>query len=479
MRAARKILTMRTAALVLFYLSLAFPAAAERLPAALNQSLKNAGLDEAQVGIFVQQVNAKTPVLAFGADRAFNPASTMKLLTTYAGLEMLGPAYTWRTEFYALGTTEGGVLDGDLIIRGYGNPKLTLENFWLMLRELRQRGVREIRGDLVLDRGFFLSDANNDPGQFDNEPFRPYNVSPDALLLNFNSVRLLFVPDAETRTIKVAADPLSEDIEIINDMRLVDAPCGDWSPKLVSDIQVTANSARIALNGTYPTGCGEQTWYVALFDHTKYVYDVFKELWQELGGTLKGGVRKSETPVQARLLFSGESVTLGEAVHDINKWSNNVMARQLFLTIGAEALQSPATAEQSALAIKQFLAKKGLVFPELVLENGAGLSRSERISAKHLGMLLNKAYQSPVMPELLASLPLIAVDGTMKKRLYYEEVAGMGHIKTGSLEGVRAIAGYLLNRDGKMMIVVCLINSPHAANAEQFEDALLQWVYRR
>ena len=469
---------MRAAALVLFFLSLAFPAAGEHLPAPLSNSLKSAGLKEEHVGIFVQEVNAKSPVLVYGADHAFNPASTMKLLTTYAGLELLGPSYTWKTEFYTLGTVEGGVLDGDLIIKGYGNPKLTLENFWLMLRELRQRGIRDIRGDLVLDRGYFTA-LDSDPGQFDNEPHRPYNVAPDALLLNFNSIRFLFIPDLEKRTIKVVADPLSANIEVVNELSLVNESCREWNPKRVTSIQATAKSARISFSGSYPAGCGEQTWYVALFDHPQFVYSVFKELWRELGGTLKGLVRQSETPAEAHLIFSGESETLGEAVRDINKWSNNVMARQLFLTIGAESSQLPATAERSALAIKQWLVQKGLLFPELVLENGAGLSRSERISARHLGMLLISAYQSPLMPELIASLPLISVDGTMKKRLNGEDLSGQGHIKTGSLEDVRAIAGYVVDRKGRMIAVVCLINSPRAADAEPFQDALLQWVYRR
>lgn len=469
---------MRTATLILILLFLPFSAAAERLPAPLSQSLKRAGLNEEHVGIFVQEANAKTPVLAYGADRPFNPASTMKLLTTYVGLELLGPAFTWKTEFYAHGAIEREVLSGDLVIKGYGNPKLTLENFWLMLRELRQRGIRDIRGDLVLDRSYFMV-LDTDPGQFDNEPQRPYNVAPDALLLNFKSIRLLFIPDSEKKTVKVVADPLPSQLEIVNGLTLIDEPCGEWKPKLVSDIQVTVKSARITLNGGYPLGCGEQTWYVALFGHPQYVYSVFKELWQELGGTLKGAVREAETPAEARLIFSGESATLGEAVRDINKWSNNVMARQLFLTIGAEATQSPATAEQSAQAIKQWLAQKGLQFPELVLENGAGLSRTERISAKHLGMLLIRAYQSPLMPELIASLPLIAVDGTMKKRLNGEDVKGRGHIKTGSLEGVRAIAGYMLDHKGRMMVVVCLVNHPRAGDAEPLQDALLQWVYQR
>ncbi|MGH8755982.1 MAG: D-alanyl-D-alanine carboxypeptidase/D-alanyl-D-alanine endopeptidase, partial [Burkholderiales bacterium] len=293
------------------------------------------------------------------------------------------------------------------------------------------------------------------------------------------SIRLLFIPDAEKSTVKVVADPLSSHLEIDNGLTLIDEPCSEWNPKLISTIQATAKSARIVLNGVYPAGCGEQTWYVASFGHPQYVFSVFKELWQELGGTLKGVVREAETPGEAQLIFSGDSVTLGEAVRNINKWSNNVMARQLFLTIGAEAMQSPATAKQSAQAIKQWLAQKGLLFPELVLENGAGLSRSERISAKHLGMLLIRAYQSPLMPELIASLPLIAVDGTMKKRLNGEDISGRGHIKTGSLEGVRAIAGYVLDHKGRVMVVVCLVNHPRAADAEPFEDTLLKWVYER
>ena len=352
---------MRIAVLFLLFLSLPFPAADERLLAPLSKSAGNAGVNEKQVGIFVQEVNAKSPLLAYGADRAFNPGSTMKLVTTYAGLELLGPAYTWKTEFYSLGTVEGGVLDGDLIIKGYGNPKLTLENFWLMLRDLRQRGIRDIRGNLVLDRGYFAA-VDVDPGQFDNEPYRPYNVAPDALLLNLNSIHLLFLPDIEKRTVKVIADPLSAHLEIVNGLSLADEPCGEWSPKQIISIEANAKSARISLKGAYPAGCGEQNWYVALFDHAQYVYSVFRELWRELGGTLNGVVRESETPAEAHLIYSGESVTLGEAVRDINKWSNNVMARQLFLTIGAEAAQSPATAGQSAQIIKQWLMQKGLYF---------------------------------------------------------------------------------------------------------------------
>jgi D-alanyl-D-alanine carboxypeptidase/D-alanyl-D-alanine-endopeptidase (penicillin-binding protein 4) len=470
-------MNMRFNTFILVILLAPLTVAAERLPAPIHRELNRTGLDEQRVGIFVQEVNAKAPLLSHAADHPFNPASTMKLVTTYAGLELLGPAYTWKTEFYANGTLQDGVLNGDLIIKGYGNPKLTLENFWLMLRELRLRGVSEIRGDLVLDRGFFRID--DDPARFDNEPLRPYNVAPDALLLNFNSVRLQFIPDAEKKTVLVTAEPKPAQLEIANNLILTDEACGEWKAKELSDIQVTPQAARIVLNGSYPLGCGEQTWNVALLSHPQYVFGVFKDLWQELGGKLKGTLREADTPAEARLIFSGVSETLGEAIRDINKWSNNVMARLLFLTIGAESSHMPAAVEYSVSAISQWLTEKNLLFPELVLENGAGLSRRERISARHMGQLLLAAYKSPLMPELIASLPLAGVDGTMKKRLISTDVSGRAHIKTGSLEGVKAIAGYVLDDKGRTVVVVCFINHPHAGDSEPFLDSLLQWVHQR
>jgi len=165
-------------------------------------------------------------------------------------------------------------------------------------------------------------------------------------------------------------------------------------------------------------------------------------------------------------------------VRDMNKFSNNVMARQLYLTLGAEGFGEPGTEGKSERVIREWLAGKGLAMPELVLENGSGLSRTERISARNLGLLLLTSFQSPVMPEFLASLPLAAVDGTMRKRLGDASVAGQAHIKTGSLTGVRAIAGYVLDASGRRLVVVSIVNHPNAVNAEAAQDALLDWVHQ-
>ena len=452
--------------------------AVSRLPSPVAQALAQSGIPENSVGIFVQDVQSARPALAMGDERALNPASTIKLLTTFAALDQLGPAYLWTTEVYTDGTLQGDVLTGNLILKGYGDPRLTLENFWLMLRSLRARGVREVRGDLVLDRGYFARE-DIDPAGFDNEPTRPYNTPPDALLVNFKALRLQFIPDAERRTLKIIAEPALPQIQVLNNVTLDNEACGDWVSRLKLTALGDSASARLLFSGSYSTACGEKERNYSVLGHPQYVHGLFSLLWRELGGIFTGGVRDADTPAGARLLLAHQTQSLAEIVRDINKFSNNVMARQLYLALGAIALGAPASQEKGSRSIKQWLATRQLAFPELMLENGSGLSRSERINAQNLGQLLLVAQRSAVMPEFMASLPLVAVDGTMKKRLTGADVAGQAHIKTGSLSGVRAIAGYVLDAKGRTMIVVCLINHPRAQASSAVQDALLKWVYGR
>ena len=461
-------------------LALAATAVQAQLPEPIARALAQAGIPESATAFYAQEAGAERPLLAVGADRPLNPASTMKLVTTYAGLELLGPAYVWVTDAYAGGPLKDGVLAGDLVLRGRGDPKLTIENFWLLLRGLRGRGVREIRGDLVLDRSYFPGGEDYDPGRFDEQPNRPYNTGPDALLVNFKSVRLQFVPDLEARTVNVIVEPVVPAIQVVNNLTLdPKGPCGDWLGKVKLDAQGNAQSARFVFGGVFPASCGERVRNFSVLSHPQYVSALFRELWRELGGTFNGTVRDGTAAPDAKLLATVQSPTLSEVVRDINKFSNNVMARQLFLTLGAVGAGAPGSTDKTGRVIRQWLAGKGLTFPELVLENGSGLSRVERISAKNLGELLLSAYRSPVMPELMASMPLVAVDGTMKKRLSGAEVAGQAHIKTGTLSGVRAIAGYVLDGQGRRIVVVFIVNHANAGNAQPVQDALLKWIHGR
>jgi serine-type D-Ala-D-Ala carboxypeptidase/endopeptidase (penicillin-binding protein 4) len=451
---------------------------ASRIPPPVAQALAQAGIPANSVGIYVQEVGADRPLVAIGDDRALNPASTIKLLTTFSALDLLGPTYRWTTEIYGTSSAQGGILAGDLFIKGYGDPRLTLENFWLMLRELRLRGVREIRGDLVLDRHYFSS-TDIDPAGFDNEPSRPYNTPPDALLVNFKSVRLQFLPDPERRVLKVVAEPALPQLQVLNNVSLDNEPCGDWVDRLKITVLGDAANARLLFSGNYSIACGEKDRSYSVLSHPNFIYGLFGMLWRELGGTFTGDVRDGEVPPGARMLLAYQTQPLADIVRDINKFSNNVMARQLYLALGAISFGAPGDAEKSARAIKQWAAARKLSLPELVLENGAGLSRVERLSARSMGQLLMLAQRSAVMPEFVSSLPLVAFDGTMKKRLSGAEVAGQAHIKTGSLAGVRSIAGYVLDAKGRTVVVVFLINHARASLAQTAQDILLTWIYRR
>jgi D-alanyl-D-alanine carboxypeptidase/D-alanyl-D-alanine-endopeptidase (penicillin-binding protein 4) len=450
-------------------------AAPAAMPSSVTGALHDARIPLDSIAIVVQEIGAAQPVIARNADTPMNPASLMKLVTTFVALEALGPAFTWKTEAYVEGEIKDETLAGNLILKGGGDPKVTLESFWLMLRELRQKGIREIKGDLVIDRTLFAN-AAHDAGRFDEQPLRAYNVGPDALLLNFKAVRFVLTPDADARRVQVRADPPLPGLTLRSTLRLSPGECGDWKTNARATFVNGSDHAEATFAGTYAQACGEQSWNLSLMSPVGYAANLFRGLWQESGGTFSGQVRDGSTGPAARLVATLTSPQLAEIVRDINKFSNNVMARQLFLTVDAQANGAPASAERAAATVKSLLAKRGLVFPELAIENGAGLSRSDRISAGHLTRLLQTAFGSAVMPEFASSLPLTAADGTMRKRLLGTAAAGQAHIKTGSLEGVRAQAGYVLDTNGRRWSVVAIVNHPNAGGAQPALDGLLQWV---
>ncbi|MFZ5555928.1 MAG: D-alanyl-D-alanine carboxypeptidase/D-alanyl-D-alanine endopeptidase [Pseudomonadota bacterium] len=465
-----------TALLALGIAAGAAPARAQPLPPAVAAALGNAGIPPAGAALYVRDVTQPAPLLAHNADAVVNPASLMKLVTTLAALETLGPAYTWKTEVYATGEVSGGVLAGDLVIKGYGDPKLTIERFWLLLRDIQARGIRTVRGDVVLDRSHFLVPPA-DPGAFDGEPYRPYNALPDALLLNFNAVRVSFVPEPSHSKVRVFAEPHPGAIFIENRLSLAAGPCRDLEPRYLAQVDTDWSRARIAFSGAYPADCGEKTENFSVLASPSFFADAFRQLWAELGGTIEGQVRDGVLPPDARRIAEADSPPLADVIRDINKFSNNVMARQLLLTLGAYGFGPPGTADSGARAVRVWLAQNGLDFPELVLENGSGLSRAERISARHLGELLVRAYRGPTMPEYMASLPVAGIDGTLKRRMRGAASNGQAHLKTGYLEGVRAIAGYVLDRNGRRVAVVLVINHPNARQAGAVPGAVVDWVY--
>jgi serine-type D-Ala-D-Ala carboxypeptidase/endopeptidase (penicillin-binding protein 4) len=448
----------------------AWAATAAPLPPEVEAALDRAKLPRESFVAVVQEVGSARPRLAWQPEQWVNPASLMKLLTTFSALELLGPAWSWNTPVWLQGSVKDGVLDGNLVIKGSGDPKFVLERIWLLLKRVQQAGVREIRGDIVLDRsGFNVPEQN--PADFDNEPLRAYNVRADALLLNYKALSFTLTPDAARGVAHIAVDLPLAGVQVDHSVPLNNGPCDDWRGALRPDF---SDPARIRFAGTLAAACGEKVWALAYADPKSYNERALVGLWNDMGGKLTGSVHDGTAP-STRPSFELASPALAEVVRDINKFSNNVMAQQLFLTLALaqRGSGSPALAREVLRQwIVERLANAGTL-AGLVIDNGSGLSRESRVNAQLLARLLQLAWASPVMPELMSSLPVTGIDGTLKRS---RASLGRAHLKTGSLRDVNGVAGYVLSNSGRRYVVVAIVNHANAGGARPSFDALVQWA---
>ena len=463
----------RLAAAILMFAS-ALATAARDLPSTVREALARSGVPLTAVGAVVMPLERGAPLIAHNADEPMNPASAMKLVTAFAALDILGPAFTFHTDFLSTAEPVDGVLDGDLAIRGGGDPKLTADRLWLALHELRARGVREIRGDIVIDRSYFAP-AEYDPGRFDNEPRRAYNVGPDAFLLNFHAIQFRFIPSGTS--VRIAAEPDLPNIEMVSRIHPVPGPCGGWRESLKQEFVENGLIGTLVFSGSYPAECGEKTWSLSLFDSERFSEAVLRWVLSESGVTLRGKVRAGPVPAEAKLLMRIDSEPLSNLTREMNKFSNNVIARHLFLALSAER-DGRGDAATSARRVRELLESRGIDTQGFSIENGAGLSRDDRITARALATLLRSAWASPVMPEMASSMPIFGTDGTLKSRRNVA-AAGHAHLKGGTLTGVQSVAGYVLDAGGQRWIVVMMLNHPRANAAQSGLDAMVEWVHEQ
>ena len=466
---------MKRAFAAIVALSLAAGARAE-LPRPVAQAFVDAGVPLHSVSLVVQEIGAPKPLFVHDPTRPMNPASVMKLVTTFAALELLGRDYRWKTEAYLGGPLDQGILRGDLILKGYGDPKITIEQWQGFMAELRARGLDRVAGDLALDRTWFKPLAH-DPSEFDHEPLKPYNVGPDALLVSFKSVRFVFAPNAAGDAVELRAEPALAEVALGAPPAIALGDCADWRGALGATFVNHGGTARAAFAGHFAQTCGERDWYVALLDHPHFVHGMFTTYFREAGGQFDGGLKESRAPRGVAPFATLESPPLYDIVRDVNKLSNNVMARQIFLTLATTRHPPPATPALAADVVQRFLKERRIAIPGLVLENGSGLSRNERVTAGGLAQLLAAADRSAAREEFASSLAVAATDGTVQKRFQNGTVAGQALLKTGTLEGVKALAGYVIDAQGERWIVVAIINHPHAARGQAALDGLVQWVY--
>ena len=459
------------------------------LPAHIAARLPALTLDQSQISVYVRGVDNPIPRLAVNAETPRIPASVTKLVTSIAALDVIGPDYRWHTEVYVTGPAVAGHLAGDLIIKGFGDPYLTTEAYEGLIRTIRAKGIEHIDGDLIFDSSQLLP-PEAERGDFDGAGQRSYNALPAALSLNRQATVVHIYNDEQSGRVGVYTEPPLSTVQIVNEAKVVAAPCRGRYHRLSVSVSDPADTVpprpteppTLKVSGSFASECPEERIRRLILSPERQAAAAFDALWRELGGSIQGHVRLGQVPPNAALFHRAESQTLAEVLHAMNKYSDNLMARMLFLTIGIEREGPPGGVEKSRDALYTWLAEKGFAFPELVIDNGSGLSRKTRISAASLGELLTFAYQQPWMPELLASLPILGVDGTLARRMRKEPIEGHAHLKTGTVRNASCIAGYVLDGNGKRWVVVVLVNAPEGQTLQAWrghalQHDLLRWVY--
>jgi D-alanyl-D-alanine carboxypeptidase/D-alanyl-D-alanine-endopeptidase (penicillin-binding protein 4) len=467
------------------------PAQSQPLPEAVARMLAAGGMPEDAISIMV--IRGDKTVLSHLAERPMKPASTIKLVTGLVALEQLGPVFKGRTELRSTGLVERGVLKGDLIVRGGADADFSGEALDGMLRALRNQGIRKIDGNLVFDRQLF------NPGRLDigaapfDENTEAYtNVIPDALMVNKNMLQIDLRSDG--KQLQTALAPALEGVSIDADITLVDGDCAKWDdgwkhPEVVRGV---SGKLRVTLHGTYPKNCARAI-SINLVDRQEYLSRLLRASWKRLGGwTIAGDTVDGVAPPESRVLAAHVSRALPEILRDTNKTSDNTLARTVYLSLGSleadPVLGSRPIAGASVentliradMAVRTWMRSHGIDDTGLVIENGSGLSRMERVSPMQLARLLQAGQRSNWAPEFQASMPIVAVDGTMRRRLKDSPAASHARMKTGTLRDVVAVAGYVNDASGQQCVVVAMINSDLVGGGKGTAvlDALVDWVAR-
>ena len=447
------------------------------IPDRIQRIIDGHNLPDSSFSFFVQEVGAEQALFTFNADKAMNPASAIKTVTTLAALESLGPAFTWQTELYALGPIQNGVLRGDLLMKGGGDPFMIEDQLRGMLKSLQRAGVEHITGNLILDGSYFDASVEN-TRLIDNQSGRAYNTNPNAIIANFQAMTFFFYPHTNGRDVIIHTDPRLPNVKITNRLRLANRSCGGYQRGISFNLNPD-DPSEVIFEGQFPSRCSRYQMVREVLTAPDYTFGLFKELWEELGGQLDGDIRSGAVPDDLDAIVVWNSVPMSDIIKSINKFSNNLMTRHLLLTMGAEILGPPATVDKGIEAVKNYLELKSLDSALLTMTNGAGLSRDTRVTVALLNEVLQSAWASPYMPEYVASLPLNGMDGTMRNRVRGSQMSGRMHVKTGSLDEVTAVNGFIYSQSNRVFAVSGMVNHELADRGPGNEllDSLLTWVY--
>ncbi|MEX8494388.1 D-alanyl-D-alanine carboxypeptidase/D-alanyl-D-alanine-endopeptidase [Sphaerotilus sp.] len=454
------------------------------LPSALKARLFDTGLALDGFGLHVQALDGAPAVLSWQAARPFVLASTSKLITSMAALDLLGPTYRWRTRAYLSGPLTNGRLLGDLVIRGGGDASLTSQDLLAWFQQLRAQGLQEVWGDIILNREAFSLRPQDLTSTPEPSPERPHHVRPDALALDAGVVRVAVQSDSGGHA-NIQVTPALHDVKLVNALGRGGACVAN---AVYRDVEGSPQP-QLQVNGQWSARCGAQQIRFSPVSMRDLGLRAIEGLWLQAGGVLRGRVveHSASSPVPWQLA-DGQTAApysehlsepLSQQLIEMNKRSDNLVARHLMLSMAPEFPNRPATADAAQARVRDWLTRKGVRREWIGLDTGSGLSRLEKATPQAMVHLLSRAARGPQGKLLLESLPIAGVDGTLEGRLRGGAAEGRAWLKTGTLLDTRGLAGYVRTRSGRMLGVCLLANhAENVAAATPALDACIEWAAR-
>jgi len=443
------------------------------LPDAIEGIIKQSTIAKKDVSIYIKEVGSDGNVLiSHNAQTTRTPASVIKVLTTYAAVLQLGFDYRFPTRFYTTGKLHQGVLSGDLVVKGFGDPTLNNKDLKNIIAKIRSKGIKKVTGNIIIDRSYFRVGTKDSSG-FDQYLYSPYNAMPDAMMFN-ERVSTICVTPNKNDVSKKSAD---HSYEITNKLQRVNKPCRgkySWPGVKIDKSSVMPN---VLLKGQISKHCGPRNICKVVTKPYLSFYYALKDELKKSGVTVVGNMRLRHVPQNARVLFTHYSRPLEDIISKTNKKSNNLYARHLLLTLGAKVYGEPSTVDKGRRAIENVLKRNGALSPgTLRIDNGSGLSRSAKLSAKILADMYDNAYER-YGSRWMRTLAIAGVDGTIKKRFRGTVVKKRAWMKTGTLKRVKNIGGYVKSKDDKLYTVEILTNTNRGAwRASQLQNEIIRWV---
>ncbi len=445
------------------------------LPSGIESAIKKSGISKKDISIYIKEAGTDSRAVAsLNADKTRTPASVVKVLVTYAAVLKLGFDYRWPTQFYTTGSLKNGVLRGDLHVKGFGDPTLGAKDLKSIVATIKAKGIRKITGNIVIDRSYFNVGSKNNSG-FDQHTYSPYNAMPDAMMFN-ERVSVICVTPNKNDVYKKYADA---SYKVVNRLQRVNKPCKgrySWPGVKIDNSKVIPE---VVLKGKISKRCGKRDICKVITKPYKSFYYALRDALKKSGIEVVGTMKLRKISSNADILFIHYSKSLEKIVSKTAKKSNNLYARHLLLLLGAKVYGAPATEAKGRKAVEYILRSKGaLSRGTLKIDNGSGLSRSAKMSAKILADMYDNAY-GRYGQRWMNTLSIAGVDGTIKKRFRGTAVKKRAWMKTGTLKRVKNIGGYVKSRQGKLYTVVILVNTNQGRwKAAKLQNDITTWLVK-